>query len=184
MCFEIMPREASAKRTRILDAALLRISRYGFRRTSMEDIATEAGISRAALYLQFRNKEEIFRGVAEELQRDALERAGAALAGDEPLEDRLRAALEAKTLRFVEIAFSSPHGGEILDESNRLCGDIIGAARRSFLGLLTRAFRRSSQRGEIDLAAVGLGAAEAADLLAGMRAREKARPVRRVGASA
>lgn len=36
---------------------------YGFRRTSMEDIAKAAGMSRAALYLHFRNKEDIQRSM-------------------------------------------------------------------------------------------------------------------------
>ena len=67
-----MGRESIATRERILGAAFVRFARYGFRRTSMEDIAGEAGVSRAALYLQFRNKEEIFKSLAQDLQDRAL----------------------------------------------------------------------------------------------------------------
>ena len=90
---------ASATRERILSAAFTLFGRYGFKRTSMEDIASEAGLSRAALYLQFRNKEDIFRDLAAGSARRGLSGAEAALAGDHPLADRLRAAVEAKTLR-------------------------------------------------------------------------------------
>src|SRR5262245_9843855 len=101
----VMPREATATPERILKAAFSRFSRYGFRRTSMEDIASEAGVSRAALYLQFKNKEEIFRTLAEGLQESALARAADEAKRDGSFAERLRAAIEAKTIEFVEIAY-------------------------------------------------------------------------------
>jgi len=160
-----VPREAIATPERILSAAFVRFSRYGFRRTSMEDIAQEAGVSRAALYLQFRNKEEIFVRLAQKLQDAALAGATAALAAGGPLADRVRAAIEAKSLHFVEITLAQPHGAELLDETGRLCGELIADMDRRFLEQMTRLFRRSAQSGEIDLAGVGLGAGEAAALL-------------------
>ncbi|HEY8515526.1 MAG TPA: helix-turn-helix domain-containing protein [Candidatus Binatia bacterium] len=160
-----MPREAIATPERILSAAFVRFSRYGFRRTSMEDIATEAGVSRAALYLQFRNKEEIFRRLAQQMQDEALSRAAAALAQDAPLADRIVAAILAKGLRFVEISLASPHASELLDETNRLCGDLIGETERRFLDQLARVLRRAAQAGEIDLGETGLAAGDVAQLL-------------------
>ena len=160
-----MARPAIATRERILKAAFARFSRYGFRRTSMEDIAGEAEVSRAALYLQFANKEEIFRSLSQGLLEENLAQAGAALEREAPLAERLCAAFEAKSLRFVEIAFASPHGGELADESSRLCGDLVGAAERRFHDLLVRVLRRAGQSGEIDLGAVALAPGEAAELL-------------------
>jgi AcrR family transcriptional regulator len=162
-----MPREPTATPERILRAAFSRFSRYGFRRTSMEDIASEAGVSRAALYLQFRNKEEIFRTLAEGLQESALSRATAEARTERPFAERLCAAIEAKTLEFVEIAYGSPHGAELMDETNRSCGDVVADARDRFLDLLTRFFRRAVDDGEIDLARAGLKPAEAAALIHG-----------------
>jgi AcrR family transcriptional regulator len=162
-----MPREATATPERILKAAFSRFSRYGFRRTSMEDIATEAGVSRAALYLQFRNKEEIFRTLAENLQEAALARATAESTTDRPFAERLCAAIEAKTIEFVEIAYGSPHGAELMDETNRSCGDVVAEARDRFLDLLTRLFRKAAENGEVDLGKAGLEPAEAASLLHG-----------------
>src|SRR5262245_29713183 len=159
-----MPRPATATRERILAAAFARFAHYGFRRTSMEDIAAEAGVSRAALYLQFRNKEEIFRSLSRELHDTALAQAAAALAAPGSLADRLRAAVEAKSLRFVEIAYGSPHGRELLDESNRLCGDLPAESERRFVALVTGVLRRAARAGEIDPQAVGLHAPRAAEL--------------------
>lgn len=159
-----MPRPAIATRERILGAAFDRFARYGFRRTSMADIADAAGISRAALYLQFRNKEAIFRALSAELHDAALAAAETALAGAAPLAERLCAAVEAKSLRFVEIAYGSPHGSELLDESNRLCGEHPAGAERRFRTALAGVFRRAAAAGELDLASAGLTATAAAEL--------------------
>jgi len=159
-----VPRKTIATPERIRRAALARVSRYGFRRTSMEDIASEAGVSRAALYLQFRNKDEIFRSVSRSLQEEAVERATAAADEERTLEEKLQAVVEAKILPFVEITHDSPHGSELHDETNRLCGDIVAEARERFLAILTKTFRRALQAREIDLGPVGLDAAGAAEL--------------------
>lgn len=163
----VMPREATATPERILKAAFTRFSRYGFRRTSMEDIASEAGVSRAALYLQFRNKEEIFRTLACGLQEKALAQAAVEARSDRPFAARLQAAIEAKTIEFIEIAYGSPHGAELMDETNRSCGDVVAGARDRFLDLLTRLFRKAADDGEVDLARAGLKPPEAAALIHG-----------------
>ncbi len=49
--------------TRILDAALDRFSTFGLRRTTMDDIASSAGVGRATLYRRFAGRDEIVRAV-------------------------------------------------------------------------------------------------------------------------
>ena len=46
-------------RVAILAAAETIFARYGFRKTTVDDIAKEAGLSRATVYLYFASKEEI-----------------------------------------------------------------------------------------------------------------------------
>jgi len=157
------PAPASTTRKRILEAAFTLFGRYGFKRTSMEDIALEAGLSRAALYLQFRNKEDIFRELAAGLHDRCLINAQAALAGQAPIAERLQAAVEAKTLPMIEITNSSPHGSELMDETNRLCGDLAADSGRRFQRMLAEAFRRA-EGSDIELRAARLTPAEAADL--------------------
>jgi AcrR family transcriptional regulator len=156
----------AGKREAILAGAERRFARYGFRRTSMEDIAEEAGISRAGLYLEFPNKEEIFVSAARALHEQAIAAAGAALEGEGPLGERLVAAVLGKNLRFVELVYGSPHGAELMDEKSRLCGDLAVESERRFRELLARALRRAASAGEIDLSRVGLSAAELAAVFA------------------
>lgn len=150
---------------RILESAFRLFGRYGFKRTSMEDIASEAGLSRAALYLQFRNKEDIFRALAAGLHEQCLSSAEAALAGEGPLAERLQTAVEGKTLPMVEMTNNSPHGSELMDESNRLCGDLAADSGRRFQKMLSDALSRSDGT-EIDLRTAGVSAQEAAELFA------------------
>lgn len=51
------------KQTLILDAAQMRFAHYGLGKVTMDEIATDLGISKAALYYYFETKEEIFRQV-------------------------------------------------------------------------------------------------------------------------
>jgi TetR/AcrR family acrAB operon transcriptional repressor len=45
---------------RILNSSAQLIARYGFDKTTMEDIAREAGVSKGALYLHFKSKDDLF----------------------------------------------------------------------------------------------------------------------------
>lgn len=53
----------ASRRDRVLSAASALFARWGFDKTSVDDIAREAGISKGAVYLEFPGKEELFRAV-------------------------------------------------------------------------------------------------------------------------
>ena len=67
---------------------------------------------------------------------------------------------------MLEIANTSAHAMELLDERDRLCGDLPADSERRFRDALARVFRRAAQTGEVDLAALvrvfvaGLGGAK------------------------
>src|SRR5260370_36915233 len=93
---------ADARQTAVLDAAAVVFARYGFRKASMEEVARAAGVSRQGLYLQFANKEELFRKTVEHLLNSHLKAAVAALSRREDhLEFRLIAACDAWSGRFI-----------------------------------------------------------------------------------
>jgi len=52
-------------RSKLIEAAISLFSRYGYKRTSMADIAQEAEVSRQTLYSQFANKEEMLHAAME-----------------------------------------------------------------------------------------------------------------------
>lgn len=91
----------SAAQTRILDAALALFPDHGVSGTSLQMIADTIGVTKAAVYHQFRTKEEIVLAVAER-ELAGLERAVEA-AEAEP--DRPKA-LELLMTQVVELAVS------------------------------------------------------------------------------
>jgi AcrR family transcriptional regulator len=107
-------------RTRILDAAMLVFRRHGFRRSSIEQAADAAGLTRQALYHHFKSKEALFRAVIERLYENALaaevaaahaaEKAGGSLA------DILVAQLTGRLRQLIASFDGSPHIEELFSE--------------------------------------------------------------------
>jgi len=128
----------------IVDAAYVCFTRHGARRTTMNDLAEQAGISRPALYQYFRSKEDVFRALVERLLADALKASeGAAAAGVDPGE-RLAGILLAKLALVLQIWRDSPaHAAELLGVDARLSPDVLGRYDEAMLSLLTRTVQES-----------------------------------------
>ncbi|RYE10103.1 MAG: TetR/AcrR family transcriptional regulator [Hyphomicrobiales bacterium] len=100
----------------ILSAAFEAFGIYGFRKTSMDDIARVAGMSRSALYLSYANKEDILRSLARHMLDQSLMRVEAVLEADAGgREDVLLAAFIAKDGGFMEAVLSTPHAREVVE---------------------------------------------------------------------
>ena len=86
---------AADRRALILEAAREAFAEGGYHRTSLDQIAERAGVSKALLYEHFDSKRELHRAMLESHVNELIERLDAALADAEPGEDRLRAGLDA-----------------------------------------------------------------------------------------
>jgi len=144
----------AAKRARLLDAAKAVFARYGFKRASMADIAAEAGVSRPALYLWFRSKQDVLRSLAEQLRELALAGATAGWIEGRVFEANLEAMILGKDLDFFQLLHASPHGAEILTADEALTAEISRDLDRKFRGLMARRIRAAADAGQIGLAAV------------------------------
>lgn len=152
----------------LLAAAEEVFARYGYRRVSMEDLAEAVGLSRAGLYKRFSSKEALFRAVVSRLHEETLARVdeatGSSTSGASTL-DRVTAAFEARVAYLVERASGSPHGAEIMEETSRLCGDLVSDASKRFRAKIAALLREGHARGEIDLAGADLDPRGAAELM-------------------
>ncbi len=154
-----------AKRAAILEAAQKLFSQYGYRRTSIDDIAREAEIAKGTVYLSFKSKEEIFRALCESLSARVQAEAVRASVMEAPIEERLAAVLEAKYGFYFELVKSSPHAAELMDSKNRLSEDIFTPADRKYAKTLRETIEAAVRHGEIDPARAGLDSAGVAELL-------------------
>ena len=94
---------AEERRTAILDAALSAFSQKGYHATSLEDIAGEAGVSKALIYEHFASKQELHGDLIARNARELTQRVAGALSSVEieSTVERLATGLEA-FFAFVE----------------------------------------------------------------------------------
>lgn len=152
------------KKGQILQAALEVFLTYGFRKTSMDDIARAASMSRPGLYNNFRNKTDIFRALVELFCDTSLRRAKAELDGTGDFASRLTRAIEVSIVEMNAVVESAPHGSELMNVNEEIAADLERSWSCQFKELLTHAFAGAEEKGEINLVAIGVTPAEAASV--------------------
>jgi AcrR family transcriptional regulator len=130
------------RRRRLLEAALTVFLRFGFRKTSMDEVARAANVSRQGLYFHFATKEELFRASVEHFLHTGLAATAAALADpDLPLEKRLVAAFDAWAGRFVGAL--GPNAADLATAVNEQVGPMIAESEEQFVEAISKALRAS-----------------------------------------
>lgn len=144
------PSRDELKRAAVFEAAATVFAQYGFRRTTMNDIAEAASISRPALYLMFANKEQLFVELATFRLGQAVSAAEQALSADGPLSKRFLAAILIFEEIFYEPIADSPHGAELMDINISLKNERMAASLEKLMTALTSALKKADKAGEID----------------------------------
>ena len=133
----IPPPPLSEREAAILNAALQVFAAYGFRRTTMDDIAQGAGLARTALYQTYGNKEEIFRALTSTAFAQAVFDVAYALA--QPgltLEAALMDCFVAKDGKFIDVILTSAHGYEMIDAGFGISHDLVTVAEAEMTSVL------------------------------------------------
>ncbi len=157
--------DLNKKSERVLDASLKCFKQYGFKRTSMEDIAKASDMSRPALYLLFKNKTDIFRSLSQAFHAKTLQAAQIYLDADTDFKTRLSNAMTARMAPLYALAHESVHGPELFDVNQSTSGDLNTQADADFLHMLTEALQNELSAGRITNGSNGLVARELAQLL-------------------
>jgi len=153
------------KREIIISSALDLFRHYGYRRTSMEDIARAAAVAKGTLYLYFKSKDELFEAICISLAEHVTESLNEADALDLPLEEKLNALMEAKFGFAYSWVLSSPHAAELIDSSSRLPSAPFEKVTAQFHDAVFRLVRTGIESGELDPALVGLSDRDASEAL-------------------
>jgi AcrR family transcriptional regulator len=149
----------------ILDAALTVFCQYGYGKTTMQDVARAAGISRAALYLHFASKEDLFRAGSRRAHSRALGQVDAVLAEQGDVLPRIDAAMSAYFEGVMGEISSSVHGGELLDAGLAITGDIVSEAHAALVARLAAALNAAEAAGEVQFSTADTTAEDVAPLL-------------------
>lgn len=140
--------EAQATRDSLIDAAEQLFQQHGVSRTSLQDIAVAAGVTRGAVYWHFQDKSDLFNAMMERVRLPMEEPASALPQPDAQALARLRGLLlkplrravdDAQVRRVLEIAL---HKVEYVDELAAVRARHL-AAIRDFRGHIERALRHA-----------------------------------------
>src|SRR5947207_9648539 len=104
----------------ILDAIERLLARYGYKKTTMDDLAREAGIGKGTIYLYFPSKKEVALSSIDRVVERVQEQLQALARADAPVPDRLRQMLGARVLlRFDSVqAYSQDRKSTRLNSSH------------------------------------------------------------------
>lgn len=154
---------SEAKREAIVRAATELFRRYGFRKTSVDQIAREAQVAKPTVYAYFADKDAVFVAVCRAVMDRIIDGARQARAEDDVV-TRVATVLGAKFTTIYELVDSSPHARELLESRNEEAKAVIAEADVAYSELLVGTLRAAARAGELDVAALG-GAPALAKLL-------------------
>lgn len=122
----------AARRREILDAALACFLQFGYAKTSLDDIAQRAGISRPLLYRKFRNKEDIFGACYDDVFDSLAPRTAEILKSRASKKDKLLQFCEVVCVDTWAILFKAPAVQEFYDACMNVIPEIHDKHEQQF----------------------------------------------------
>ena len=139
-------------------AATSAFAKSGYRRTTMNDVAEAADMSRPALYQAFKNKEDVYCGMVSYLINKAVQVSIKTLSQSGPIEERFLAAM----LDFEETYWGpmakSQYALEIMHSTVKLKNTIsaIKLGRRQLGAALSKSLQEAVRNGEVNFVDLGM----------------------------
>jgi AcrR family transcriptional regulator len=139
----------SAKPNAIVLAGLQLFTQYGYRKTSIDDIAQAAQVAKRTVYLHFENKAAVFLAILDYLGDQVRQRCAAAERAGGMAVDRLTGMLDAYFGMGFELFSKSEHMPELEETFSKLARSRIGDLNTEYHERLARFLRSLEKTGEI-----------------------------------
>ncbi|HEX4949316.1 MAG TPA: helix-turn-helix domain-containing protein [Blastocatellia bacterium] len=130
----------AARRNAIIAAALECFLQYGFAKTSLDDIARRAGLSRPLLYLLFKNKEELFVETLRSLYLREIDNARLVLDLNLSNKEKLIRIYDELYLKPWTYIYKSPSGKEFIEQCHKFFPQLDAEYEKAVLKLLLPIF--------------------------------------------
>ncbi len=121
----------------IVTAAANMFARYGYSKTTMGDIAAEAGVARQTVYNAFPGKEEILRAVVRQAGDETYTAVMASWGDTDSIDDKLSAFHQYGPLKWFEAICAAPDLAELMDGLHRAASEEISALDLKWRAALT-----------------------------------------------
>jgi AcrR family transcriptional regulator len=142
-----------ARRSIILAAADRLLRHYGAQKTTVSDVAREAGVGVGSVYLEFPSKEAIVEELSRSRHREVLDAMrAAASAGRRPFAERLTRALDARLEAFYAVVDAGTHACDLVHCVSAAVKTAQVSYHHAELALVADLLRRGAEAGEIEAA--------------------------------
>src|SRR5687767_14339662 len=108
------------KRRAILAAALRRFLHYGLKKTSMQEVAGDAGVAVGTLYLYFADKDALVAGCAERFAEEHRQQAAELLGSARRADKKLVQYVKQRWVIWQEVGLRAPGALELAEAVLRL----------------------------------------------------------------
>jgi AcrR family transcriptional regulator len=139
-----------ARRQTILSACERLLQRYGPQKTTMQDVAREAGIAVGSVYLEFESKEAILHELSNRKHQGILALVERELRAERAYQERIRAAIDARTEAYFAIEDAGLHARDLVHCGHAAVTAAHAAFKEAEHALFTAALRAGARRGELD----------------------------------
>jgi len=153
------------KKIKIIKAAIDTFGLYGYKKTSMQDIADKMDISRPALYQYYKNKEAVFIASVEHILKLGEQAADAGFNKSEDIFEALLAGILDMDRVLFDPIFMTEKGKELLILSQSLAPKLMADFDAQFLAKIIMQFDKAQAQQQIDLSTLGTNSTEVAQLL-------------------
>ncbi len=138
-----------SKAGQILDAAKDLFARFGFKKTTVEEIITHAGVSKGTFYKYYSNKDDVFQSVIEIEGNKLIEEITDLVFRENCFTDRMQAFLKAKIQGIQNISRFYNVTQDIYQEALFVILKGSQEFQKKELALLRRILRKAEASGEI-----------------------------------
>lgn len=135
------------KHIEIITAAKTLFMRYGYGKTTMGEIAQEAGVARQTVYNAFPSKPDIMRAVvryAGEMLQGQVAEAWSATTG---IDEKLQAFHDLVPIHIYEVSMHAPDASEVWEGMHKEAADEIAAQNVRWLEMMTQVFAEAQSEG-------------------------------------
>lgn len=139
-------------REAILDAVDRRLARYGYRKMTVDELATDAGIGKGTIYLHFTSKEELVLSHVDRIVDRLLQRLEEAAAKEAPAAQRLRTMLVTRVMfRFDSVQHYTESLSDVLADIRPALLQRRTTHFRKEADVLARVLNDGRKSGELDV---------------------------------
>jgi AcrR family transcriptional regulator len=143
-----------SKSDAIVAAAGKRFRYYGVGKTTMQEIAADAGVAVGTLYLYFNNKDDLVVACADTFVERHRQQIASILAADIPADEKLRRYIVARFREVEDVRTSSRHAAEIARAVMRVKPDRIREEGMMMWQTACEILKFGIERGDFEIADV------------------------------